>query len=301
MQATEIVNVSQSATGSSSQPPTRSTSDAGAGGREKPETPLVKPQRFDGCGSLGTFLLQFEQLSEYMQWGERARHYNLGASLEGPACHVLMELPATGSTSADVIKLLQSKFGMNLQAESFQAKLKAHHRKEGDTIQDLYKDISRLLQLAYPGEDIKSITRYGIDAFITALSDGPMEFEVMKLRPSSLQEAADCTTRLKAYAETVSNRSTVAVERGNGKSKVPGRSCAIFRTTVESGNSDTKEATLLECLGQLDKQLEQVVKGNQDARCSSSEKAGSKKDGSSRGQSASKNGEKVHPNPETHP
>jgi len=154
MQGTEIVDVSQSATGSSSQPPMRSTSNVGAGGREKPETPLVKLQRFDGRGSLDTFLLQFEQFSEYMQWGERARHYHLGASLEGPACQVLMELPAAGSTSADVIKLLQSKFGTKLQAESFQAKLKARRQKEGETIQDLYRDISRLLQLAYPGEDI---------------------------------------------------------------------------------------------------------------------------------------------------
>jgi len=158
-----------------------------------------------------------------------------------------------------------------------------------------------LLQLAYPGEDSKSTKRYGIDAFITALNDGPMEFEVMKLRPSSLQEAADCATRLEAYAETVSNRTTVAVERENGKSQVPGHSCAIFRTTVESENSDTKEATLLERLGQLEKQLEQVVKGNRDARGSSSRKAGSKKEGTSHGKSASKNGEKVHPNPETHP
>jgi len=117
--------VSQSATGSSSQPPTRSTSNAGASGREKPETPLFKPQRFDGRSILDTILLQFEQLSEYMQWGERARRYHLSASLERPACQMLMELPATGSTSADVNKLLQSKFGMKLQAESFQAKLKA--------------------------------------------------------------------------------------------------------------------------------------------------------------------------------
>jgi len=101
MQATEIVDVSQSATSSSGQPPMRSTSDAGAGGREKPETPLVKPQRFDGRGSLDTFLLQFEQLLEYMQWGERARRYHLGASLEGPACQVLMELPATSSSSSN--------------------------------------------------------------------------------------------------------------------------------------------------------------------------------------------------------
>jgi len=158
-----------------------------------------------------------------------------------------------------------------------------------------------LLQLAYPGEDSKLVTRSAVDAFITALNDGPMEFEVMKLRPKSLQEAADCTTRLEAYGETVRNHPVVATERGNGKSQVPCRFCAIFRTTAETVNSSTKEATLLERVGQLEKQLEQVAKGNRDVRGSSSRKAGSKKDGSSRGQSGSKNGDKVRPNPETHP
>ena len=66
MQATEPVNVLQSATGSSSQLPAQPTSDASAGGRARFEMPLVKLQRFDGRGSLDAFLQQFEQLSEFM-------------------------------------------------------------------------------------------------------------------------------------------------------------------------------------------------------------------------------------------
>ena len=68
VQDTNAVDVLQSATGSTSQPPAQATSSASTGGREKPEVPLVKPQRFNGRGSLDTFLLQFEQLSDYMRW-----------------------------------------------------------------------------------------------------------------------------------------------------------------------------------------------------------------------------------------
>jgi len=181
IQDTNAVDVLQSATGSSSRPPAPTASRASTGGREKPEAPLVKPQRFDGRGTLDTFLLQFEQLSDYMSWGERERRYHLGASLMGPASQVLAELPAMGSTSTEVITLLQSKFGMKLQAESFQAKLKSRHRKEGESIQDLYRDFNRLLLLAYPGENPTSVERTAVDAFITALNDGLMEFEVMKM------------------------------------------------------------------------------------------------------------------------
>jgi len=203
----------------------------------------------------------------------------------GPASQVLAELPATGSTSTDVITLLQSKFGTKLQAESFQAKLKARRRKEGESIQDLHRDISRLLLLAYPGENPTSVEHSAVDAFITALNDGPMEFDVMKLRPQTLREAADCATRLEVYADTVRNRPTVVVEQGNGKSKVPARSCSVFRMTAEAGNGSSKDTTLLERIGQLEKQLEQVTKRNRDAQGSSSQKAGSRKEGSSRGQS----------------
>jgi len=54
-------------------------------------------------------------------------------------------------------------------------------------------------------------------------------------------------------------------------------------------------------IGQLEKQLEQVTKGNRGAQGSSSRKAGSSKEGSSRGQSDPKNSDRARPNRETHP
>ena len=82
----------------------------------------------------------------------------------------------------------------------------------------------------------------------------------MKLRPKTLREAADCATRLEAYADTVRNRLAVVVEQGNGKSKVPARSCSVLKLTADIGNGSSKEATLMERIGQLEKQLEQVTK-----------------------------------------
>jgi len=95
MQATEVVDVSQSATGTSSEPSMQPMSAEGASGEDKPQTLLIKPQRFHGSQSLEMFLLQFEQLAEYMQWGEKARYYHLCASLEGTAGQVLWELLKT--------------------------------------------------------------------------------------------------------------------------------------------------------------------------------------------------------------
>jgi len=173
---------------------------------------------------------------------------------------VLWELPKTGASTADVKKLLQAKYGTQLQAESFRAKLQARCRVKGESLQDLYRDISRLLQLAYPGKDSNYTKRSGIDAFTASLNNPALEFEVLKQSPSNLQEAANYAMKLEAYSETLNDRVTVSVERGSGQ--VPSHSCNIFRTTDEPEGSITYEATLLERIGQLEKQFEQVAKGN---------------------------------------
>ena len=215
---------------------------------------------------------------------------------------MLRELPKTGATTAHVKQLLQAKFGTKLQVESFRAKLQTCHRDKGESLQstDLYRDISRLLQLAYPGEDNKFTQRTDIDSFIASLNDPDLEYKVMKEAPPNLQEAANYAMKLEAYSKSLSARTTVSVEWGSGQ--VQSHSRNVFRTTDEPEDSATNESTLLECIGQLEKQLEQVTKGNQNARGSSSRKASSKKDGATgRGKPVSENGETVRPSPETHP
>jgi len=293
-QTTEVVDVSQSVTGASTQLATQPAVAEGAAGEDKPQTPLIKPQRFNGSQSLETFLLQFKQLAEYMQWGARARYYHLCASLEGSASQVLWELRKTGASTVDVKKLLQAKYATQLQAESFHAKLKAHRRVKGESLQDLYRDISRLLHLAYPGEDSNYTKRSGIDAFIASLNNPALEFEVLKQSPLNLQEAANYAMKPEAYSQSLSDRTTVSVEWGSSQGQ--SRSCNIFRMTDEPGGNATNETPLLERIGQLEKQLEQVTKGNRNARGSSSRKASSKKSNANGwGKPVSENGETVHP------
>jgi len=122
---------------------------------------------------------------------------------------VLWELPKTGATTAYVKQLLQTKFGMQLQAESFCAKLQTCCGDKGESLQDLYRDISHLLQLAYPGEDNKFTQHTGIDSFIASLNDPDLEYEVMKQAPPNLQEAANYAIRPEAYSKSLSARTTL--------------------------------------------------------------------------------------------
>jgi len=83
--------------------------------------------------------------------GERDKFINLCTSLDGPAGQVLRELPTNGMTT-ELEELLQTRFGTAKQAVNFQAKLHARCRMENETLQELHRDISRLVQLAHPNE-----------------------------------------------------------------------------------------------------------------------------------------------------
>ena len=102
-----------------------------ASGEAKSKNPLFKLQRFDGSACLETFLLQFQHLAKYLQWGEDDHFYDMCASLDGTAGQVRWELP-TRATTADLERLLQTRFGTQLQAESFKAKLRTRCRAESD-------------------------------------------------------------------------------------------------------------------------------------------------------------------------
>ena len=134
------------------------------------------------------------------------------ASLEGPAGQVLWELPPQ-ATTADLECLLQTRFGTQLPAESFKAKLRTCHRAENETLQDLYRDISHLIQLAYPGAGDKLVKHVGIESFIAALNDRDLEYEVLQLEPTGLEEAASHAVKLEALTHTLNARIAVSVER----------------------------------------------------------------------------------------
>ena len=168
---------------------------------DKAKHPLFKLQRYNGSTSLETFLLQFKYLATYLQWKESDRFFHMCASLEGPASYVLWELPEHGAKTGDLECLLQARFGTKLQAESFKATLRSRRRGKDEPLQDLYVDISRLVQLAHPNEG-ESLTKYvGVESFVNALNDRELEYEILKFKPADLEEAVNHAVRLEALGD----------------------------------------------------------------------------------------------------
>ena len=81
---------------------------------------LIKVAPYNGTGSLETFLAKFHNLARYLEWTEADKYFHLCASLEGSAGQVLSNAGPQATTES-VIRLLQTRFGNELQAERFKA------------------------------------------------------------------------------------------------------------------------------------------------------------------------------------
>ena len=110
---------------------------------------MLKLKHCDGTESLDTFLHKFQTMATYLQWTEADIKYHVCGCLEGAAGQVLTDI-AVDATSEDIIKLLKTRFGTELKKERFKAELHARRRHDNETLQHLYRDISRLV----------SVTRY---------------------------------------------------------------------------------------------------------------------------------------------
>jgi len=170
---------------------------------------MLKLQCYNGTDSLETFLHKFNSMSRYLQWNEDDAKYHLCGSLEGAAGQVLEGL-STDAKTTDVIKLLQPRFGTKLQVEQFKAELLARRRQPDETLQHLYREISRLVSLAYPSTDMEFTDHVGKEAFIRALNDGPLQLQVMKGEPTNLESALNYTTKYEAYQCSLVSKGTLS-------------------------------------------------------------------------------------------
>jgi len=184
--------------------------------------------------------------------------YHLCGSLEGAAGQVLLDIAPT-ATTADVIRLLQTRFGTELQAERFKAELHARWHPEGETLQHLYQDISRLVSLAYPSEEFKLTDHVGKEAFIRALNDGPLQMEVMKGEPTTLETALNYATKYEDYEHSLISQGTLSKSSTytsvSDDDRPRHRSRAV---NAVQGTGDDMTAQL--SVGELQNLLEQAMK-----------------------------------------
>jgi len=119
--------------------------------------PLIKLQSFDGTGSLEIFLTTLQHMASYLHLDNEDMFHHLCANLEEAVGQVVWDIGPC-ATTANIVQLLQTRFGTQLQAERFKAKWRATRRPPGESIQQLYQEICKLVTLAYPSAEALLVT-----------------------------------------------------------------------------------------------------------------------------------------------
>jgi len=262
-------HATSTSTMSTGQPP--HDSDASVTSASKP--PLFKLDKFDGSTSLDTFLWKFHQLAHHMGWGESDRFINLCSSLQGPAGQVFRELPSEGATATQLEELLHARFGTSKQAVTFEAMLHARRRQENEPLQELHRDISRLVQLAFPDQPASYLALVGRHVFLNALDDGALEYEVQKLHLTTLAEAADYAIHLESLAESVRSKPRGTLDKVSGR--LPRQRNILAVSNETEPKQENQE--LRQRVAELEKQLKQVAPSGNRSASNSSRKSDSRR------------------------
>jgi len=93
----------------------------------------IRADRYDGRGCVDTFLAKFESCAEYNGWNSRDKAAHLKSALTGNAATLLQG--NAKATYAEVIVLLQRRYGNSQQHEKFKLELKSRRRKPDEDIQ----------------------------------------------------------------------------------------------------------------------------------------------------------------------
>ena len=166
-------------------------------------------------------------------------------------------------------------------------------------MQDLYRDISRLIQLAHPGEGDELIKYVGVQSFINALDDRYLRLEVLKLRPADLEAAASHAIRLEVLIDSVDGKTTDSNDQGGGRSSTRPRT--VFAVAGDKPDKDS-DTDLLKRIRQLERELKQAHKGGKDSSSKKpSPKRGSGRNSAGRGDSASASGDGTRASPDNRP
>jgi len=160
----------------------------------------MKPGRFDGTGSLESFLAQFEVCAKYNHWTEGDRVDFLRCALDKAATQLLWDFGAQENvTYEELVGRLRQRYGAEGQAETFRAQLYYRRQRSDENLSDLLHDIRRLVVLAYPVPTNATTEILARDAFLEAIRDRELSLKVREREPRSIDEAYRMALRLSAY------------------------------------------------------------------------------------------------------
>ncbi|MCP3889850.1 MAG: hypothetical protein GY702_13395, partial [Desulfobulbaceae bacterium] len=162
---------------------------------------------YNGKTSWLDYLVHFEMIAEINRWDQDEMALELATSLRDSALSVLSDIDVYDQRNYDVlVRALTTRFEPPNYAEVYKAELKSKVRQKGESLCVLVQDIKRLIRKIYVGDPRQTRDKLATEAFIDALGDMDMEWEVSKNKPFNIDVALQYAMEYEAFRTARSKR-----------------------------------------------------------------------------------------------
>ncbi|OWF47727.1 hypothetical protein KP79_PYT26157 [Mizuhopecten yessoensis] len=168
--------------------------------RKQKQPVTVKAATYDGTTSWIDYRSHFEACARINDWSHYEKGLHLAVALRGQAQGILGDLAVSQQQDFfSLINSLEERFSPPDQIELYSAQLLERKQKASETLPELGKAGSRLVNLAYttvPSDVRETLAK---QQFIEALSDSGMRIRIKQARPRNLMVATRLAVELEAY------------------------------------------------------------------------------------------------------
>ena len=112
--------------------------------KESVQRDFIKLPTYDGESELEIFLNLITTCKRHNRWSELQTRGHVEAALRGKAAKVLMTSGNSIQSLEDLLDALKQRFGSEGQCPKYRDLLRTRRRQEGESLADLYSDISKL-------------------------------------------------------------------------------------------------------------------------------------------------------------
>ena len=175
--------------------------------KESVQRDFIKLPTYDGESELEIFLNLIITCKRHNRWSELQTRGHVEAALRGKAAKVLMTSGHSIQSLEDLLDALKQRFGSEGQCPKYRDLLRTRRRQEGESLADLYSDISKLGMLAYAEANSKLAEELITEAFCSSIG-GELESKVRDREPTNLTDAYRYAVRIEARQPQLKQLST---------------------------------------------------------------------------------------------
>jgi hypothetical protein len=171
--------------------------------RRGKNTKEVIPEKYDGTGSIRSYLKHFEACRTVNKWNNETAKQWLAARLMNNVTQLLDE---DYKTYDELKERLLNMYGPSEGADNYALELRNRKRKNGESLKSLGQSIRDLVGLAYPEITRQAKDRLERDHFKDAVDDSELRQALFRTKPTSMEEAVQAAVEAEAFQKSEKSR-----------------------------------------------------------------------------------------------